>query len=245
MFQLIGNDTEAVRIKWVVRQLRKLPEGSRILDAGAGELRFKSYCNHLQYVSQDFGQYDGGGDGSGLQTGKWDNSRLDIVSDITRIPVEDKSFDAILCSEVLEHIPDALAALREFARILKPNGIILITAPFNSLTHFAPYHFCGYNHYWYEHHLPQLGFQIETLDRNGSWFTFVAQELRRSRFVGRSYSSSVLALITRVAAIPLLVLLTLLERQDRGSHELLCFGFMVRAKNSVQSGMNDNLPTLT
>ncbi len=229
MFKLIGNDTEEIQRNWVVRQLKNLPSACRILDAGAGELRFKPHCSHLQYVAQDFGQYNGGGDGAGLQTGKWDNSRLDIVSDITCIPVDDASFDAILCSEVFEHIPDAIAAVREFARILKPGGTLLITAPFSSLTHFAPYHFCGYNRYWYMHHLPALGLKIEVIDHNGSWFTFVAQELRRSRLVGRMYASGLLGLITRVAAIPLLVLLTLQARRDRASEELLCFGFMVRA----------------
>ena len=127
----------------------------------------------LNYVGQDFGQYDGQGD-EGLQTGHWDNDRLDIVSDITEIPVENETFDAILCTEVFEHIPDAVAALNEFTRILKP-GILLITAPFASLTHFAPYHFCGYNKYWYQYHLPRLGFNIDTIEHNGSWFHFVAQ----------------------------------------------------------------------
>lgn len=226
---LIGANTDKVRFDWVVRQLKKLPEGSKILDAGAGELRFKPYCSHLNYVAQDFAQYDGGGDSSGLQMGEWDNSKLDIVSDITRIPVDDQSFDVILCSEVFEHIPNALEAVREFSRILKPNGTLLITAPFCSLTHFAPYHFGGLNRYWYTHHFPQLGLAITELAHNGSWFAFVAQELRRSRFVGRKYSSALLGLITRIAAIPLIVLLTLLARYDRGSEELLCFGYMINA----------------
>ena len=106
---------------------------------------------------------------------------------------------------------------------------MLITAPFNSLTHFAPYHFCGYNSYWYKHHLPLIGLEIGELEANGSWFAFVAQELRRSRLVGRMYASGLLGLITRVVAILLLVLLTLQDRLDRGSSELLCFGFMLKA----------------
>jgi len=151
------------------------------------------------------------------------------VSDITDIPVDDESFEALLCTEVLEHIPDAVSALKEFSRIIKPGGTLLITAPFASLTHFAPYHFCGYNKYWYEYHLPKLGFNIEVLDHNGSWFHFIAQELRRSRFISKMYSLKGLGLITRVAVIPILMLLTILSRFDRGSHEILCFGYMVRA----------------
>lgn len=226
---LIGNDTDQVRVEWVLKQLEALPPGSKILDAGAGERRFKQYCNQFEYVAQDFGQYDGGGDGSGLQTGSWDNSGLDIISDITKIPVEPNSFDAILCSEVLEHVSNPLAAVSEFSRILKPGGILLITAPSCSLTHFAPYHFGGLNRFWYEHHLPTADFKVEEISVNGSWFSFVAQELRRSGFVGRTYSSRVIGMMTRIAAIPLIVLLSILSMNDRGSNELLCFGFMVRA----------------
>ncbi len=229
---LIGNNSDKTRVDWVINQLKKLPRGSRILDAGAGELRFKPYCSHLKYVAQDFAEYDGGGDGSGLQMGAWDNSKIDIISDITRIPVDDKSFDAILCSEVFEHLPNALEAMREFARILKPNGILIITAPFCSLTHFAPYHFGGLNRYWYLHHMPTLGLTVNELKSNGSWFEFMAQELRRSRFVGQTYSSALVGLILRISAIPLIVLLTILARYDRGSEQLLCFGYMIKAVKS-------------
>ncbi len=227
-FKLIGTGTDAVREKFVKDNLMIIPRGYKILDAGAGELRFKPDCDHLEYVAQDFGQYEGTGD-EGLQTGDWDNSRLDIISDITEIPVDDESFDAILCSEVFEHIPDAVAALNEFTRILRPGGILIITAPFASLTHFAPYHFCGYNKYWYQHHLPRLGFDIEVLEHNGSWFSFIAQELRRTRFMGKTYSSKILGLVTRIAVVPIIVLLSMLSNKDKGSHEALCFNYMVRA----------------
>ncbi len=229
-FKLIGGDSSEVRIDWVIKQLKYLPEGIRILDAGAGQRQFEPHCSHLEYVSQDFAQYDGDGDATGLQTGKWNNERLDIVSDITRIPVDDASFDAILCTEVLEHVPDAVSALREFKRILKPGGTLLMTAPFCSLTHFAPYHFSGYNRYWYTHHLPLLGFKIEEIVANGTWFSFIAQELRRSRVVGKMYSSSLLGLITRIITIPIIIMLTLMERRDSGSSELLCFGYMTRSQ---------------
>lgn len=234
MFSLIGKNTDEVRVQWVKKNLLRISAGNKILDAGAGELRFKPDCEHLDYTSQDFGQYEGTGD-QGLQTGNWDNSRLDIISDITEIPVSDNFFDALLCTEVFEHIPDAVSALQEFKRILKPGGVLLITAPFASLTHFAPYHFCGYNRYWYEYHLPKIGFDIEVIESNGSWFYFIAQELRRSRFIGAKYSSRLLGLLTRISVIPIIFLLSLLSRFDRGSQEALCFGYMVRAVKSIKS----------
>ena len=124
---------------WLEEALKKIPTGSRILDAGAGELRYKEFCEHLNYVSQDFAQYNGEGDSKGLQTGTWDQTKLDIISDITEIPELDDSFDAIMCVEVFEHLPDPTLAIKEFARLLKSGGTLIITAPFCSLTHFAPY----------------------------------------------------------------------------------------------------------
>ena len=115
----VGTTNASVRETWVANALKQLPAGARILDAGAGECPHRKACSHLVYVSQDFGKYQGAGDGRGLQTGKWDRSGIDIVSDITAIPEADQSFDAILCTEVFEHIPEPIAALKEFSRLLK------------------------------------------------------------------------------------------------------------------------------
>ena len=182
------NINEDNRRIWLRERLSRLPQGLRILDAGAGELANKDLCAHLRYVSQDFGRYEGAGDGTGLQTGLWDTSRIDILCDISAIPEPDGAFDAILCSEVLEHLPDPLAALDEFARLLKPSGILILTAPFASLVHFAPYHFCtGFSRYWYEHHLPAREIRIEELSPNGDWFAYCGQELARLGGMARRY----------------------------------------------------------
>ena len=107
--KLTGIDcNETQRNEFLRKVIATLPSGLRILDAGAGELRNKPICSHLNYVSQDICQYDGIGNNQGLHTNAWDTKKIDIVSDITDIPEPDKSFDVILCSEVFEHIPDSL-----------------------------------------------------------------------------------------------------------------------------------------
>ena len=168
--RLPGRNNEATRSKWIERTLKEIPKGSRILDAGCGEQQFRKFCSHLVYVGQDFAGYDGLGDRRGLQTGSWDQTKLDIVCDIVSVPEPDSSFDAILCTEVLEHVVDPVAVLREFSRLLKPQGYLILTAPFCSLTHFAPYHFStGFNHYWYSSHLQTLRFSVLEIQANGNF----------------------------------------------------------------------------
>jgi SAM-dependent methyltransferase len=226
----VGAGNEAARREWLQGVLSEIPAGARILDAGAGERQFKPLCGHLQYVSQDLAQYTGKGDASGLQTGAWDTSGIDIISDITAIPEPDASFDAILCSEVLEHLSDPVRALGELSRLLKVGGTLLITAPFCSLTHFAPYHYAtGFNRYFYLHHLPPLGFEISDLIENGSFFEFLGQEMRRIIPMMDRYCSSEPSRLEQYATQIVLGMLERMSGKDRGSCEALCFGFHVRA----------------
>lgn len=220
-----------IREAWLEQKIKALPSRYRVLDAGAGEQRLKSLCQHLRYVSQDFGQYDGSGNKSGLQTGGWDNSALDIVCDITAIPQPDASFDAVLCVEVLEHLPAPIDALRELARLLRPGGELLLTAPFASLTHFAPYHYySGFNRYFYSHWLTLLGFEIAELTPYGNYFDFLRQELLRAKSVTKRYGGTERMTIVEYLSLVLLVrAFRRLSTTDRGSHESLCFGYVVRA----------------
>lgn len=52
-----------------------------------------------------------------------------VNGDGTRLPFPDASFDRIIASEVMEHVPDDAAALSEFIRVLRPGGTIAITVP--------------------------------------------------------------------------------------------------------------------
>ena len=52
-----------------------------------------------------------------------------VEGDGTRLPFADASFDRIIASEVLEHIPDDQRALDELSRVLRPGGSIAVTVP--------------------------------------------------------------------------------------------------------------------
>ncbi len=227
----VGTRNESTREAWLEGVLRQLPAGTRILDAGAGERKHRRYCGHLAYVSQDLAAYDGRGDGTGLQTGSWDRSGLDIVCDISSIPEPDGSFGAVMCIEVFEHLPDPLPAIREFRRLLARGGILVLTAPFCSLTHFAPYHFAtGYNRYFHTRHLDENGFQVQDIVPNGNFFEYLAQEIRRLPQVASQYCGAAGGRLAMPEMEAMLAMLERLSAADGGSHELLCFGYHVLAR---------------
>lgn len=234
----IKNINERDRQTWLQQTLSTLPKGARLLDAGAGELRNKKHCLHLEYVSQDFCQYEGGKDcKEGLQTGTWDNSKIDLISDITQIPAPDASFDAILCSEVLEHVPEPTHALTEFARLLRPNGKLILTAPFSSNVHFAPYHFCtGFSKYWYLHNLTARGFVIEELVPNGDWYDLLRQEIIRLGGLERQRNSWAWPL---AYAYALLGLVYFKLRSHKRAEDVACFGWhCVAVKSDELQGVS-------
>jgi ubiquinone/menaquinone biosynthesis C-methylase UbiE len=227
----IGTENKKKREAWLEKKLKNIPPDNTILDAGAGELQYKKYCSHLKYVSQDFAQYNGKGNNIGLQTKEWDNSQLDIVSDIINIPLPNNSFDAIMCIEVLEHIPEPAKAIMELSRLLKIGGKLIITAPFCSMTHFAPYHYAtGFNKYFYEKILNENGLKPIEIVQSGNYFEFMAQEIIRLPSISNKYSHIKANNFEKLIFQMMLNILNKYYKKDEGSSELLCFGYHVFAE---------------
>lgn len=65
------------------------------------------------------------------------NTEPDVVADITQYNphIQDESYDALMCTEVLEHVVDPFAAIRELRRMVKTGGYILFTTPLNARIH--------------------------------------------------------------------------------------------------------------
>lgn len=232
----IGTDNEQLRHAWVRAKLAEIPAGMRLIDVGAGTQPYRDACSHLSYVAQDFAGYDGKGDGVGLQTERFLYGQLDYICDITAIPVGGGTFDAVLCTEVLEHVPSPESALREMSRVLKPGGRLIATVPFVSFTHFAPYHYAtGFNRYFFEHHLPKLGLESVDVSLSGGFFDLLAQELLRLDDVARRYARvSGLRLIERWARRCLIRSLQRYRERDLGSSELASFNVFVTARKAAE-----------
>ena len=162
------------RDEWVEGRAKSVKPGSRVLDVGAGTAPYRKLFRYCKYETQDFSQYEGymGPEG---QYGD-----IDYVSDITSIPVPNASFDVILCTEVLEHVPRPIEALQEMVRITRPGGRLFLTAPLGSGLHQEPYHFYGgYTDHWYRKFLTEFDCDIISIEPNHGFFAHLAQECAR------------------------------------------------------------------
>jgi ubiquinone/menaquinone biosynthesis C-methylase UbiE len=229
----IGLANQNTRDEWLEKTLSTIPCGLSILDAGAGECQYKKWCRHLQYTSQDFNQYTGKDSAVGLQMSSWNNTGIDIVCDVAEMPLADETFDVVMCTEVLEHVPNPVKVIRELSRVLKQGGMLIVTAPFNSLTHFAPFHFAtGFNRFFYEHHLKALHHEIIEMSVNGNYFEYIAQETRRLPDVISKYAPSQAKRIPALASLleNVRVIMDEIQQHSVASEELLCFGYHVRSR---------------
>lgn len=114
-----------------------LRPGHLVLDmgAGAGRHAFEVFRRGAHIVALDYSLADLK-DVSGLFAAMREadeapagTTATTVNGDGTRLPFPDDTFDRIICSEVMEHIPDDAAAARELARVLKPGGTIAVTVP--------------------------------------------------------------------------------------------------------------------
>lgn len=146
-----------------------LPEGTRILDAGAGDSPYRDLFTRCDYRTHDW-------PGS-PHTGA---ARADVIADIAELPIADASLDAVLCTEVLEHVRGPHRAAAELHRVLAPGGRILITVPFVGELHEEPYDFQRFTSYGLEALLEDAGFTDVVVRPLGGWGTTIAQVLRNA-----------------------------------------------------------------
>ena len=69
------------------------------------------------------------------------STRPNIFADVTRTPIKPASIDCILCTEVLEHLPNPQACVDEIFRLLRTDGLVFASTPFFYPIHADPYDF--------------------------------------------------------------------------------------------------------
>jgi len=86
---------------------------------------------------------------------------VDLVADVTDMPLQDKTVDGIVCDSLLEHVANAPKFLREMARILKPGGTLILSIPFMLPYHSSPNDFFRWTEEGIRHVLKENNFRVE------------------------------------------------------------------------------------
>jgi len=161
-------DPENGSIDEFVRKISKqLRPSSKVLDAGAGSCPYKLYFKHTNYESTDFEDiFD--------KRAKWAHN---FICNLENIPKNKGSYDVIINTQVLEHVPNPLSVLKEFNRILKPGGKLFLTAPQGWGIHGEPYHFFNFTKYGLKFLFEQAGFKIIYIRPRGGIFWYLSKRI--------------------------------------------------------------------
>ena len=133
-----------------------------LLDVGCGWRPYEKtyFAGASKYVGLD------------LQT---DRSKPDLIGTALDIPAAGESFDTVVCTEVLEHVPDPLRALREMRRVIRNQGHLILTVPMYWPRHDLPYDFYRYTYDGLLYLLKETQWELVKLYNRGHSFAFLGQ----------------------------------------------------------------------
>lgn len=130
-----------------------------LLDLGCGEQPHRDLFSHVEhYIGLDLPA----------------SGPADVYGDGMALPFQDAVFNMVLCSQVLEHVPEPSGLMAEVARVLKPGGTLLLTAPQTWGLHMEPHDFYRYTKYGLCYLTEKNGLRvIEVTPTCGLWATLV------------------------------------------------------------------------
>lgn len=149
-----------------VRHVAHLKKGSRVLDLAGNKIRKRGQFNIENYGLNM------------VYTNLTTEKCPDVQSDAVLLPFADESFDVVICSELLEHVPHPPAVLGEAYRVLRKDGVLLICVPFLYQIHGDPYDFGRYTDYYWLNHLKKTGFKGIEIKKQGLFWSVLVDMIR-------------------------------------------------------------------
>lgn len=156
-------DPENGRIRaFLQEEAGRLEPGMRVLDASAGTRPYAGFFARQRYESCDV-------------PGGFYRCQHDFECYLDAIPQPAASYDAVVLTQVLEHVPNPPAVLAELHRVLKPGGLLLLSVPLNGPLHGEPWHFFQFTHYGLAELAGAHGFLLERCEKVGGAFWFLGK----------------------------------------------------------------------
>jgi SAM-dependent methyltransferase len=145
-------------------EAKLLPAGANLLDAGAGERPYQTIFSKQRYQSCD------------MPKGFYAATH-DFECSLDNIPQPDRTYDAVVLTQVLEHVREPLKVLQEIRRVLKPGGVALVSIPLNSPLHGEPLHFFHFTHYGMYELAGQSSLEVIRCEKLGGAFWLLGKQL--------------------------------------------------------------------
>jgi len=153
---------------------RAAPKASgRLLDVGCGDKPYKSIFG--PYTSEYIGiEHEGVFPSTHASSAE---GRPDLYYDGHRLPFEDKSFDTVLSVQVLEHTPKPQSLLNEMARVLRPGGLLILSAPFSARLHEQPHDYFRYTPHGLRSMCEEAGLDVTEIWNQGNIWSVIGHKL--------------------------------------------------------------------
>jgi len=124
----------------------------KVLDVGCGQKPYQHLCNTekvVEYIGLEIDSIE-----------NRNNKQADYFYDGKIFPFKNQEFDSVMTNQVLEHVFNPDEFLAEINRILKPEGLLLLTVPFVWDEHEQPIDYARYSSFGLKHLLQKQGFEI-------------------------------------------------------------------------------------
>lgn len=132
---------------------KKYAKGN-LIDLGCGQKPYKAIFS--KYINSYFGVDDS----HAFYCHCREDNEVDLWTDCTNTGLKDSYFDTLLCTEVLEHISEPENLLNEANRLLKREGVVIMTVPFSWQIHAKPNDFYRFSPYGIKYQFEKNGFEI-------------------------------------------------------------------------------------
>ena len=103
--------------------------------------------------------------------------RPDLYYDGNRLPFEDRSFDTVLSIQVLEHTPRPQPLVHEMARVLKLDGILILSAPFSARLHEEPHDYFRFTPHGLRAMCEEAGLEVTEIWDQGNIWSVIGHKL--------------------------------------------------------------------
>jgi SAM-dependent methyltransferase len=157
-----------LQYSFILEQIAKAAPRARgrLLDVGCGDKPYEP--TFRPYVTEYIGIEH---ESVFAQTNAWSSERRpDLYYDGGRLPFEDASFDTVLSVQVLEHTPRPQPLLHEMSRVLRRDGLLILSAPFSGRLHEEPFDFFRYTPHGLRAMCADAGLEVtEVWDQGNIW----------------------------------------------------------------------------